>query len=82
MSMLSDETVIPDGNEVYRTRIVPLLRPEDMDKFVVLDPASGDYEIDADELTAMLRLRSRHPQGIFRIERAGHEAAHLIRTLA
>jgi hypothetical protein len=57
----------------------PLLRPEDDGKFVALDIDTGEYEIDADDYTAVMRLRSRKPGAEIWLERAGQPAAYKFR---
>lgn len=60
------------GREVYRRVVLPRLTPVDDGKYVVLDIDSGEYEIDADKLTAALRLRARIPGAQGWLERVGH----------
>jgi hypothetical protein len=57
----------------------PLLRPEDDGKFVALDIDTGEYEIDADDYTAVMRLRTRKPGAEIWLERAGQPAAYKFR---
>ena len=40
----------------------PILRPEDDGKFVAIDVGTGDFEIDDDDYTAVVRLRTRSPR--------------------
>ena len=47
------------GTEVFVTRIRPTLRPEDDGKFVAIDVATGDYELDSGDYAAVTRLRGR-----------------------
>ena len=49
------------ARDVYDRVVKPHQRPEDDGKFVALDPATGEYEIDADDYTAARRLRDRLP---------------------
>jgi hypothetical protein len=49
------------GTEVFARRVRPNLRSEDNGKFVAVDLATGDYEIDEDDHAAVLRLLARHP---------------------
>lgn len=67
------------GIELYEQQIRPQLRREDDNKYVVLDIETGDYEIDADDYTAAMRLRARRPTGKFWLERAGHPTAISLR---
>ena len=64
------------GDEMIDRRIRPTLRPEDDGKFIAVDVDSGDYEIDADDHTAVMRLRERKPAGEIWLGRAGSAAAY------
>ena len=45
------------GHAIYQEKIRDTLEPDDQGKLVVIDIASGDHEIDADHIAALLRLR-------------------------
>jgi hypothetical protein len=64
--------------EVYDRRLRPSFRPEDEGKFVAFDVDTGDYEIDEDDYTAIMRLRARRPDGEFWLARTDHFAAYEI----
>ena len=49
------------GREVYDRLVHPHMRPEDDGKFVAVDMLTGEYELDADEIPAVRRLRARAP---------------------
>ena len=49
------------GHAIYQEKIRDTLEPDDQGKLVVIDIASGDHEIDADHIAALLRLRQRRP---------------------
>lgn len=57
----SKEDFARRGDEIYDRTVLPHVRSEEGGKFVAIDIASEDYEIDADELAAADRLRARHP---------------------
>jgi len=67
------------GIEKYKTRIEPSLSPKDHGKFVVIDIDSGDFEMDEDDLTAVLRMRSRRPDAETWLQLVGEETAYKIR---
>ena len=48
------------------------LRQEDNGKFVAIDVETGDYEMDLDDSTAILRLRARKPQADTWLMRASY----------
>ena len=45
-------------------------------KFLILDVNTGDYEIDAEDLTASKRLLARRPEALLFGVRIGHRAAY------
>ncbi|MBC8136519.1 MAG: hypothetical protein H8F28_11580 [Fibrella sp.] len=49
---------------------------EDIGKLVAIDPATGDYEVDADLLLATERLKERHPNARLWGERIGYNAIY------
>ncbi len=75
-SRRSPEELARFGAEVFDRRVRPALRPEDDNKFVAIDVGSGDYEIDQDDYTAVVRLRARQPAAEVWLERAGQPAAY------
>ncbi|WP_395142671.1 hypothetical protein [Armatimonas sp.] len=46
---------------IYQTRIKSQVEPQCLGQFVVIDPTSGDFEVDRDDLLAEDRLLERHP---------------------
>lgn len=64
------------GTELFERRIQPTLRPEDDGKFVALDIESGEFEIDADDYTAVMRLRGRVPTAEIWLACAGYPTAY------
>lgn len=49
------------GDEIYERDMRSQLQADDQGKFVVIDIATGAYEIDAEEIAASDRLLARHP---------------------
>lgn len=68
---LSPEEFARLGDEIYERSVLPHTGPEDKGKFAVIDVTSGDYEIDADELTASDRLLTRRPAAQIWVRRVG-----------
>ena len=60
------------GGDIYDRRVRPALRSEDDGKFVAIDIDTGDYEIDEDDYTSVMRLRSRIPAAEIWLLRAGY----------
>jgi hypothetical protein len=55
------EEVARIGQNTYEQQVLPKLQPEDQGKFIAIDILTGEYEVDADGYTAMMRLRGRLP---------------------
>ena len=68
------------GVDLLENTIYPTLDPADEGKFVVVDTASGEYEIDGDDLAAVKRLRERLPDAQPFLGRYGHPAAYSLRS--
>lgn len=66
------------GQEIYDRDIRPNIRPEDIDQFVAIDIASGNYEIDPNDFTATERLLSKYPNAQIWLARVGQRAAYRI----
>lgn len=74
------EEVARLGAEVFDRQVRPALRPEDDGKFVAIDIETGDYELDADDYTAVTRLRARRPTAEVWLGRVGQPAAYQMRS--
>lgn len=68
------------GTEVYERRVRPTLRPEDDYKFVAVDVETGEFEIDANDYSAIMRLRARLPKADIWLERVGQPTACKMRS--
>jgi hypothetical protein len=67
------------GPEVYNRLVRPKLGPDDDNKIVAVDVDTGDFEIDADDYTAVMRLLARNPEGNIWLERVGQPTVCKIR---
>jgi hypothetical protein len=72
------EEVARIAEEIYARQIRPKLGPEDKGKFLVLDIKTGEYELDADDLTASERLRARIPNGEYFGLRVGYTTSYTL----
>jgi len=72
----SSAEIADRGQALYEREIRDSLALGDQGKFLVLDDATGSYEIDSDEVAAMKRARSKRPDAPFYILRVGHSAAY------
>jgi hypothetical protein len=64
------------GQEIFERRVKPALKPGDDGKFVAIDTLTGEYEIDADDYTAVMRLHGRNPGAEAWLVRVGYPAAY------
>ena len=71
---LTDAEFCARGEKIYRERIRPTLTEADIGKFVTIDINSGDYEIDADDISGDLKLRARKPGSLYYGLRVGYTA--------
>ncbi len=60
---------------VYREKIRPLVYPAQEGRMLVIDPESGDYEIDDRAAVAAERLRERRPDTLFFGIKIGYKAS-------
>jgi hypothetical protein len=67
------------GAEVFDRDVRPKLRPEDDGRFVALDVLSGDYELDDDDYSAVMRLRGRNANAEIWLAKVGQPAAYQMR---
>jgi hypothetical protein len=74
----SPEELARLGAEVFESRVRPRLRPEDDGKYVAVDIATAEYEVDLDDYAAITRLRARIPSADVWLARAGYPAAYRI----
>lgn len=67
------------GQELYEGRLRALVEtPENIGRELVMDVASGDYEIDADGLAASRCLQARRPGAPLYGVRIGYNAVYAI----
>jgi hypothetical protein len=63
------------GDDFLDRIIQPLLKPEDVGKYVLIDIDSGDFEVDEDEIVASDRLLARQPEAQVWMVRVGSRYA-------
>jgi len=64
------------GDALYYRHVKPNVTPADHGRFVAIDIETGAYEMDADELAAVRRVRERRPGALVWITRVGSRYAH------
>jgi hypothetical protein len=63
------------GQSLYESGIRRQVEPVHNGKFLALDVKTGDYAIDDNMLTALDRLRTRHPKAEIYVLRIGYPTA-------
>ena len=64
------------GQALYDQTIRPLVEPDHQGEFLILDVNTGDYEMDAEDMTASERLLARRPDAALFGVRVGHRTAY------
>ena len=72
------EEIVRLGREIYDREIREKVEPEHDGEFVVVDVATGSYEVAADGITAARRLRESNPEALLCFLRVGHPTAYRI----
>jgi hypothetical protein len=70
------EEVAARGEAIYEQQIRPKVEATHKGQFVVIDIETGDYEIDADDLTATKRALAKRPAAVHYGLRIGYPAAY------
>ena len=72
----SELKIESEGEAVYRQRIRPLVYPQHKGRIVAIDVASGEYEVDDDEMVAWRKLTTRCPDAVVWFKRVGYQTVH------
>ena len=72
----SREEIAQRGHEIYRRDIRDKVMPQHKGKFLILDIASGDYEMDDYDTSAEETLQARRPDGVIFGLRIGYTSAY------
>ncbi len=75
--MVSDQTrsVIERAKRVYADRLRTVLEPQHRDRFVAIEPESGEYFLGDTFDEAVKLARAKHPSRLSHTIRIGHRAA-------
>ncbi len=76
----SKEEFARRGDAIYERDIRPQLKAQDNGKLVAIDIETGAYEIAADQLEALDKLRARIPDAQIRMLRVGSRYVHRMRA--
>jgi len=74
-AMIEAEDLVRRGEEYYEKHLRAKLYPKHKGKYVYLDPDTGDYEMDEDDLAAMQRATAKYPGRVFYILRVGYRSS-------
>lgn len=75
MVSAESRSVIDRAKRLYAERLQPVLEAEHPDRFVAIEPESGDYFV-ADSLDGAIRAsREKYPDRLSHVMRVGHKAA-------
>ena len=67
--------VAEKAKRIYEERLRAELEPKHRDKFVAIEPDSGDYFVGSTYGESVMAARNAHPKRISFVIRIGHEAA-------
>ncbi len=70
------EEVAARGEAIYAKQIRAQVEAGNQGKFLVLDIETGDYEIDAEDLQATLRMLAKRPAAVLYGLRIGYPTAY------
>ncbi len=74
----SKEEISSRGRAIYEQNLRGKIEADNLDKFVIIDIETGDYEIDADDFSASDRAHRKHPNGAFYGMRIGRRSSGTI----
>ena len=72
----SSEEISRRGQILYDQKVRSEIADCEKGKFLVLNIETGEYEIDADELTALQRAKTKQNDAALYMLRIGHPAAY------
>ena len=75
-SRYSSAEIVQRGQGLYDQRIRAQVETGHQGQFLVLDIETGDYEIDADDVLAIQRAKTKHPDAALYIVRIGSPTAY------
>jgi hypothetical protein len=78
----SKEEICLRGSALYETKLRSKIEDGNLDKFLIIDIETGDYELDTDDLAASDRAHRKHPNGAFFGMRIGRRTSGTIGSSA
>lgn len=74
----SHGSIAARGEKIYHQQLREKVEAKHRGEFLTIDIETGNYEIDADEVTSSMRLLEKHPNAVMYCLRVGFPAAHRI----
>lgn len=68
--------IVERGKEIYETRLRSLVAEGNRGKFLVIDVQTGEYDLDADEMSALRSAKQRRKDAPLFVMRIGFATAH------
>jgi hypothetical protein len=75
-SSLTIDQVVRRGQEIYDRQIRAQVEPEHTGKLLVINVETGEFEMDADAVTAAKRAKARFPNAPLFTMRVGYPTAY------
>ena len=75
MNASETQQFVRKAEELYESRLRPILEAEHRDEFVAIEPESGDYFLGKTLSEAIAAARRSHPDRLAHTMRVGHKAA-------
>jgi hypothetical protein len=75
MNTSNTQEFVRKAEELYESRLRPVLEAEHRDEFVAIEPESGDYFLGKTLSEAIAAARRSHPDRLAHAMRVGHKAA-------
>lgn len=75
MTASDTKTIVQQAKRIYAERLQTSLEQNHRDRFVAIEPESGDFFLGDSFDDAVSAARTRHPQRISHTIRIGHRAA-------
>jgi hypothetical protein len=72
----TSEEIVQRGQALYEQEIRPKVEPENKGKYLIINVATGEYEMDADDLAASKRAKARFPAAPLYTMRVGYPTAY------
>jgi len=74
----SKEEIAARGKALYEQTLRGKIEANNLDKFIIIDVETGDYEIDTDDFASSDRAHQKHPNGAFYGMRIGRRSSGTI----